>query len=258
MIVRIAATCALLLLCGCTRFAFKDTGKGTAPDEIVSRDHMVSFDGGTFQMGAVSAEPDEFPVHKVTVKAFRLDKNEVTVGDYQQCVDRGVCAAPSLTVPGATELHPVVGVNWAGAQRYCGWAGKRLPTEAEWEYGARFPLFGPFPWEGKLEPGRLNERGDADGHARTAPVGSFASGHSPRGVHDMAGNVAEWTADWYEANYYTKSPPSDPKGPATDTGTRVVRGGSWSTNAFRARSTARFGQDPNVSNDAVGFRCAAD
>jgi formylglycine-generating enzyme required for sulfatase activity len=253
----VTAVAVVVIGAACTRFAFRDNGRGTAPSELSDRSTMVRLDGGPFQMGLDSAEPDEFPEHRVTVSGFLMDRTEVTVAMYGQCIEQGVCAAPRLVIEGALPSHPVVGVSWYDAQKYCTWTGKRLPSEAEWEFAARHPHFGPMPWEGKLEPGRLNERGEDDGFARTAPVGSFPGGNTATGLQDMAGNAAEWTADWYDSTYYKKSAEKDPKGPEGDTGTKSVRGGSWSVPAYRARSTARTSIDPNASNDAVGFRCAA-
>lgn len=274
------ALAAVLLLPACTSFSFKNTGKGTAPSELMDRAAMVKIAGGTFDMGAPEAEADEYPPHKVEITSFLLDKTEVSAGDYGRCVQAHVCRAPTLdddAKEGMTDRHPIVGVSWYDAKKYCDWVGKRLPTEAEWEYAARAPKLGKFPWDGRFEPSLANTAGSADGYERTAPVGSFPKGKTGYGVLDMAGNAAEWVADWYEATQYQKAcglgpPPSDgkpaqgdcktvkdPKGPETDTGGKVVRGGSWSSNGdYLVRATARTSLEPNVSNDATGFRCAAD
>ncbi len=222
---------------------------------------MAVIDGGSFEMGSQIAEPDEFPAHKVTISRFLLDKTEVSLGDYGRCVEARVCRAlppiagaePWVTTP----EHPVVGVTWNDAKKYCDWVGKRLPTEAEWEYAARKPGFSVFPWAGGWDPKKANARGDADGFPQTAPVGSFSGGKTAAGLQDMAGNAAEWTADWYESTWYKKTTDKDPAGPEAPTGYRSVRGGSWSDPDHRLRATARYAVDPNVSNTAVGFRCAA-
>lgn len=259
---RSAVAWALLLglAAGCTSFAFRKTGKGSAPEELKDRSVMVEVRGGTFEMGAPSAEPDEYPPHRLELSGFLMDKTEVTIGDYDRCVQERACRAPNVVDPSenVTARHPVVGVSWYDANKYCEWVGKRLPTEAEWEYAARTPRFRAFPWDGAFDPSKVNLRGEADGHARTAPVGSFPKGASGTGLLDMAGNVAEWTADWYETTYYQKSPKKNPRGPEASTGSKVVRGGSWSDNDYLTRATARLGMDPNLSNDAVGFRCVAD
>jgi formylglycine-generating enzyme required for sulfatase activity len=246
----------------CTRFAFKGNGKGTAPEAQKDPARMVRLDGGNFQMGAPSGEPDEFPVHPVTLGSFFIDKTEVTRADYAACVNEGVCAAARLTEGQKDDdedpqagSHPVVGVNWFDASKYCAWVEKRLPTEAEWEFAARFPKWG-FYVMASTEQVSMNVRGSADGFAKTAPVGSFAAGTTSTGLADMSGNASEWTADWYDAIYYQSSPTDRPTGPDTSTGTRVVRGGAWSDNAYSCRLTTRRAIDPNVSNDAVGFRCA--
>ncbi len=250
------------LAAGCTSFAFKQGGKGTAPSELQDRDVMPLMEGGTFQMGSQIAEPDEFPAHKVSVSRFLIDKTEVTLQHYGRCVEARVCRPVAASVQGdepwvTTELHPVTGVSWNDARKYCDWVGKRLPTEAEWEYAARRPQFGIYPWPGAYNPKNANSRGEGDGFPRTAPVGSFPGGKTSAGLVDMAGNAAEWTADWYESTFYQKSPERDPKGPEAPTGSRSVRGGSWADPDHLLRSTARFSVDPNVSNNAVGFRCAA-
>lgn len=243
---------------GCTSFAFKQSSKGTAPRDLQDRDTMAVIEGGTFEMGWKNGEPDEFPIHTVALSPFLMDKVEVTVGDYARCVDARVCKpiAP-LGTPEVPDTHPVVGVSWYEAKRYCEWVGKRLPTEAEWEYAARRPHSTLYPWNGPADPNKANARGAQDGYEFTAPVGSFPSGKSSNNILDLAGNASEWTADWYEATYYRKSPDRNPTGPEVPTGERVVRGGSWSDPDYVLRSTTRTGLDPNVSNSAVGFRCVA-
>ena len=243
---------------GCTSFAFKQGGKGTAPAELQDRSNMIVVEPGSFEMGSKIAEPDEFPAHKVILSGFLLDKTEVTLGDYQRCVDARVCRA---VVPigddvwATTERHPVVGATWYDAKRYCEWVGKRLPTEAEWEFAARKPAYGIYPWNGAFKAALVNSRAD-DGFAQTAPVGSFPGGNTASGLQDMAGNASEWVSDWYESTWYQKTPERDPTGPESATGAKGVRGGSWSDPDYLVRSTARLGVDPNISNNAIGFRCA--
>lgn len=171
-----------------------------------------------------------------------------------------VLAAPEnsgdVSYPEGLEDHPVTNVAWADAAAYCDWRGARLPSEAEWEYAARGPEEFLYPW-GNMAGAALANVNDAfDG---TTSVGSFTSAASPFGVEDMAGNVWEWTADWYQADYYAVAPRENPTGP--DSGTlRVARGGGFRITDIvgldEARATHRRPLDPNVAADDVGFRCA--
>jgi len=247
---------------GCTSFMFKKGGKGAAPSELQDHGEMAPIDGGSFEMGSKIAEPDEYPAHKVVVSSFLLDPTEVTLKNYARCVEALVCRAVKTQAPEGIEItdqHPVVGATWYDAKKYCEWVGKRLPTEAEWEYAARKPHWSAYPWNGPFASTKANWRDTADGFAFTAPVGSYAGGKSQSAVFDLAGNAAEWTADWYESTWYQKATPErDPKGPEAPTGSKSVRGGSWADPDHLLRSTARLSLDPNVSNNSVGIRCAAD
>jgi serine/threonine-protein kinase len=164
------------------------------------------------------------------------------------------------------EDHPVVQVSWNDASAYCFWAGRRLPTEAEWELAARGTDARIFPWGDFSASGNLLNFADSrlnadfsnmdvdDGYEFTSPVGSYPEGASPYGVMDMAGNVWEWVFDYYGEAYYRSSPSSNPDGPSTGM-FRGIRGGSWSNSPALNRAAYRGKADPNHSYDKIGFRC---
>ena len=261
---------------------------------------MVQIPGGPMFMGARDLVPyaDAMPPHRVQVSTFCIDRTEVTVGDYQACVDKGICerALDHVSWPDLKEAqkkkysgfcnagkadkakHPINCVAWAMADNYCKQAGARLPTEAEWEYAARGSSQRKYPW-GDDPPGakflnacdkqcaewkRTQKDPDKtmfdedDGFLATAPVGSFPAGASAHGVLDLAGNVWEWTADWYEPYSETEpnEPPVDPKGPAKGE-KRVLRGGDYfGVEPDWSRPSYRWKTIPDTYNHAIGFRCA--
>lgn len=258
-------------------------------------DGMVLIPMGKMFMGARDLTADSKPPHEVTVATFCLDKTEVTTSAYLACVNKGECEKPLDKVswpnikPAEAQRysqlcnamqkdrddHPVNCVAWSMADTFCKKRGARLPTEAEWEFAARGSGQRKFPW-GDEQPDetRLNAcggecekwgaaNGEArtpmyagdDGFAATAPVGSFPKGAASHGVVDMAGNVWEWTSDWYAP--YTDAPATDPKGPEAGT-QRVLRGGDFfGSNPDWARPAFRWKTDPETYNHAIGFRCAA-
>ena len=220
---------------------------------------MVLIPAGEFQMGSDDHSDNEKPMHTVYLDAFYIDKYEVTNSQYKKFVDATEHKAPrywdnpGLNAPN----HPVAGVSWQDAMSYCEWAGKRLPTEAEWEKTARGGLIGKtYPWDGNLTRDNANYDGigGQDEWKYTAPVGSFPP--NGYGLFDMAGNVYEWCADWYGEHYYAASPRENPTGPSSGT-TRVMRGGSW-RNASKGLCVAfRNDSDPaSATKDFCGFRCA--
>ena len=238
---------------------------------------------GYFTMGSAEGRADEQPVHQVYLDDFYIDRFEVNNDQYAAFLnDIGGNADGEghllfdlrdadaqihyderyAPIPG-TEQRPVAEVSWYGARAYCTWAGMQLPTEAMWEKAARGTDGRIYPWGNSIDRSRANYgkegccRGDdSDGFFDSAPVGSYQRGISPYGAYDMGGNVWEWVVDWYGEDYYAQSPERDPQGP--DAGiSRVLRGGSMSSDPYRLRATDRGGLPPSVTYIIVGFRCAA-
>jgi formylglycine-generating enzyme required for sulfatase activity/tRNA A-37 threonylcarbamoyl transferase component Bud32 len=225
------------------------------PAEKARRDSlsgaMAALTGGTFTMGAMDGDAAEQPEVQVQVGALQLDRYEVTVAAYGACVRDGACGTPGVGGDcnwqrSARQWHPINCVDYAQAEAFCRWAGKRLPTESEWEYGARGTQRRRLPW-GDAEPdGRLCWRG-AEG---TCAVGQFPQGDTPKtAIADLAGNVAEWTSSRF-CTHGTQP---------CNASLMVTRGGDWSARAPSAvRASAREGTAPVNSSARVGFRCAAD
>jgi formylglycine-generating enzyme required for sulfatase activity len=239
-------------------------GIGTVNVSSVDGMPQVYVPGGSFLMGFEDGYRDEKPEHTVTLPPFWIDRTEVTNGMYTLCVTAGACQRPRRNSSNVIDYYfidaqyanyPVIWVSWEDAQAYCTWAGRRLPTEAEWELAARGPDGYIYPW-GNLPPAENLANYD---HilADTMAVGSFPAGASLYGAEDMAGNAAEWVADWYAADYYVMSPELDPAGP--DSGTRrVFRGGSWTYTPDGIRASYRSFQEPDLADFETGFRCAQD
>ena len=224
---------------------------------------MVTVPEGVFRMGAngTDALEDEKPQHEVWIDRFEIDRDEVTTGHYAEFL-----ASTKHPVPWQWESvdlsqhydRPVIGVSWFDAEAYCGWRGKRLPTEAEWEKAARGIDGRLFPW-GNQSPREESANfglGARFSYSQVlAPVERYEQGRSPYGLYQMAGNAGEWVADWYGSNYYETGPRHNPSGP--DAGSfRVVRGGSWSDLPKYLLTYGRFKLPPETRNSYTGFRCA--
>jgi formylglycine-generating enzyme required for sulfatase activity len=219
---------------------------------------MVAVSAGEFGMGCNErvdnqCENDEKPYHQVYLDAFYIDKFEVTQGEYDECVRAGQCKDNEKNSGFTGARQPVVGVDWNDAKNYCEWAGKRLPTEAEWEKAARGTDGRVYPWGNQTPSCSLTNLSECEG--KTWEVGSNTAGASPYGALDLAGNVWEWVADWYDGNYYSSSPSRNPTGPASGS-LRGLRGGSWYLAPEFVRASLRLRHLPDGRYHGYGFRCA--
>ncbi|HEX5733438.1 MAG TPA: formylglycine-generating enzyme family protein [Blastocatellia bacterium] len=267
-----------------------------APEPEKNAAEMIFIRGGSFKMGASDGFAFEGPVHEITVEPFWIDKHEVTVREFAEFIEATgyVTEAESFgwsavfdmesgewnpinganwrhpEGPGskAGEVEPVTQVSYNDALAYARWAGKRLPTEAEWEYAARGGLAGmKYVWSDQLRPeekylanwwqGDFPQTNTAeDGYPGRAPVGRFAP--NGYGLYDMAGNVWEWCGDWFGEDYYRVSPATNPVGPVTGA-ERVIRGGSWMCaenycQGYRVAARSHSSAESAMNN--LGFRCA--
>lgn len=245
----------------------------------------VSVPAGSFKMGCdetieKKCPEDTVPLHEVGLSGYVMDKFEVTVGLFQKCIDENVCTNENAEEPhyrtssendqcniGNPDRlnHPANCVTWYGAKAYCEWLGKRLPTEAEWEYAAKSGKSAMYPWGDTPKASCKNNvmydetKGDGCGNNVTFPIGSRADGVSEHGIYDLAGNVTEYTNDWYEKNFYStaEAAQKDTQGPAEPekNKSKVVRGGSFIYGEDRARSSFRSSAELDGSAINFGFRC---
>ncbi len=225
-----------------------------------STKEMILIKAGEFTMGSNDWWPKSQPEHKRDLKAFYIDKFEVTNRRYMEFVKATGYPHPKHwrggVIPPDRLEHPVTYVNWFDADNFCRWEGKRLPTEPEWEKAARGTDKRTFPWGDKFD----KEKGNTPqyGHGDTLPVGSFTSGVSPYGAHDMAGNVFEWLSDWFQP-YPGNNHPDENYGELY----KIVRGGSWYDCTYykcgiSAPTYNRIFFNPYTKNNNFGFRCVKD
>jgi formylglycine-generating enzyme required for sulfatase activity len=220
---------------------------------------------GSFQMGKESGSSNEKPVHTVILDAFWMDQSEVTNAMYTLCVVDGECNPPNSTGSSsrssyygkaANAHYPVIWVDWYQAAAYCAWAGRELPTEAQWEYAARGGLAqATYPWGNESPscmPGAQNGAQYLDcSPGDTIAVASFAP--NGYGLHDLAGNILEWVADWYGP--YSSETVDNPAGPAIGSN-RVLRGGDWGNDEYFLQVPLRLSLKPHSLSAFIGFRCS--
>ena len=261
-----------------------EEGKKIAQERVAkwkTKEEMVLIPAGEFLMGSNKktdrlAYRSEIPQRSVYLDAFMIGKYEVTALEYLKFVlatDR----LPQLdwrydggNFQDTMAHHPIMHVNWYDADAYCKWAGKRLPTEAEWEKAARGVDGRLFPWGSEYAgPTRANfGRTGLSGPVRDRPerlllyppiisVDKYENALSPYGLYQTIGNVAEWVSDWYDQDYYKTAPGRNPKGPETGS-QKAFRGGGWMDSTTTMRAAMRNGTDPKTKINWMGFRCAQD
>jgi formylglycine-generating enzyme required for sulfatase activity len=274
------------------REALKGEVKFASSGLIVGRDgkEMVLVPAGWFEMGSTEEEVEaayelaqqyssevekawyepETPRHWVWLDAFFIDKYKVTMAEHRVFVRERETKRrdlPEWTSQYArSERHPVIGVSWEDVEAYCRWAEKRLPTEAQWEKAARGTDGRGYPWGiGPVDGKRANycdancefswrDKNQSDSYRYSSPVDAYELGKSPYGIFDLAGNVWEWVRDWYDGEYYSKSPERNPVN-ETEAQYRVVRGGSWDSDPSFLRTAYRGWREPESRTHFVGFRC---
>ena len=265
----------LALVLGCSKSASEPAPAPPRIPEGSVAGGLVAVAAGTFTMGCYAAvdtscNADEKPAHAVTLRAFSLDRLETTQQEYQECMTEGACTAPTKEFdPTGHASYPVAWVTWDQAHAYCAWRGKRLPTEAEWEWAARGTDGRLYPWgnqaptctlasfsasaakDNSSPPGACRSTSDA---VKTDVVGSHPNAPSAGGALDMGGNLWEWVSDFYDPAYYAVSPSDNPQGPAT-AAQHAKRGGSWQDSPDRLRASRRWTHPQNSGAEDIGIRC---
>ncbi len=235
-----------------------ESGVAFACSGDVALTEMVAVPAGAYIIGCnavVDSEclSDELPMHTVQLSAFSIERTEVTQAQYGACVTAGSCGAPSCAWECGRGAYPANCVVWAQAKEYCAWAGRRLPSEAEWEAAARGPNGQKYPWGNQAPDCALANMLGCSGESDA--VGSHPTGASPFGALDMAGNMVEMVEDWFSPTYYSVSPTDDPTGPTTGT-TYGGRGGGYLSEAVWQRASSRDWYDLTDEYASLGFRCA--
>lgn len=259
------------LLSPASKIEFTAEKSGSSIISSIDGSEMILIPPGGFFMGSDDGGDDEKPLHKVYIDSYYIYKYPVTnfmycnflnairidesvVGKWleiedENChiyVDKGL-----YRVKKGAEDYPVVNVTWYGADAYARWAGKRLPTEAEWEKAARGTKGNLYPWGDEWGENKCSH---CYGSGKVMPVGSYPEGASPFGLMDMSGNVWEWCSDWYDANYYVNTPDKNPPGPSAGQ-EKIIRGGSCINDARGCRCANRHKYTPENRNYSLGFRC---
>ncbi|HEX7555782.1 MAG TPA: formylglycine-generating enzyme family protein [Leptolinea sp.] len=273
---------------------------GIGSTRTAEKDGMILMfvPAGEFKMGSDGENNGENPLHTVNLDAYWIDRTDVTNAQFAKFINESgyktdaekggnsvvfnvntkklevVKGANWMHPEGATsslnglEKYPVTQMSWNDAAAYCQWAGRRLPTEAEWEKAARGTDGRKYPWGNQPPAGNLLNFADKnlpadqsdnkidDGYRFTSPVGNFPDGASPYGVMDMAGNVWNWVVDWFDGGYYKLSPALNPQGPVTGS-VKVLRGGGWGDNVNGTLADNRVSSHPNGRGPSLGFRCAS-
>ena len=236
-------------------FPIKPESSKVSPKDGMTQIYIPA---GEFVMGNGNDLRTDNPQHRIYLDAYWMDEMEITNAMYAKCLEAGKCTHPAnydaFYGIWAYRDYPVVYVNWFQADQYCRWGGRSLPTEAQWEKAARGTDGRRYPW-GDQTPNPRLVNFNLTLIGEPVPVFRYPLGASPYGVLNMAGNVREWIADWYDENYYQSSPYANPKGPATGT-QRLLRSGSYAEDQQQISVYTRFKHEPDSAGLSRGFRCA--